>query len=451
MAVLVATAVHSQNSTTTQLFAGDTPLQMRLEAPFQTLFARTGKSSAQQITGTLSYVDEASGRQVVIPGVTFTIRGNTSADTTECSFPKLKAAFPVSASLDGTLFRGMKSLKIGTHCGERPEGERTPKGRMANDRAPVREALVYRLLDALGIPSLQARPADITYVDGEKTTKRHAMLLEDMSKAIKRLGAVSDIDKTGFTSGLEMFPPVDAAKMALGEALIGNFDWCVLWTADDTYRCDKKETLWNVAALGRPDGKAIPVMYDFDVAGMVAGGHGWFPRVFDESFSPRHQRQELEVLGQVQRPRSLFSRATLNAARRQLADRKAAAYRALDSSRVDPNGRANIKAYMDAFFGAIETDAAYYRPVVVSQNVAAFADAARTRPVCGVTLPPGTVVADADEASTTGATTHTAGRMAHVRVLDVLWKWAMNRRCDALRSEPVWIDRGAIGTNYPDR
>ena len=446
--IATAATARSQHAPGAPLFSSDSVLHVRLEAPLQTLFTASQKDPDHEVTGTLTYTDDVSGRAVVLSNVTFAVRGHTSTQPSECSFPKLKAKFAGVDAVDTTIFRGMTSIKIGTHCGDRPDTELTPKGRVAHEHAPAREALVYRLLGALGVASLQARSAEISYVDGTQTFKRQAMFLEDTSTAIARLGADREIDKQHFANARESFAPAEATRLAFAEALIGNFDWCVKWTADDTYRCDARQILWNVSALGRSSGKAIPLMYDFDIAGMVAGRHGWFPRVFDEGFAPSRPRAEIEVLSQVQRTRSLFPRAELDAARASFVDRKAAAYGVLDRAEVDPQGKTTIKAYMDAFFKAIETDHAFYRPVVTGQNVTAFADAARTRPVCAVTVPPGTLVVEADGSADAGDRGQTAA-MARVRVLDVLWRWAMNRRCDALRSEAVWIERSAIGTNYP--
>src|SRR5205807_8001401 len=110
------------------------------------------------ITGSVSF----SG--TTIDGVTFTVRGHTSARETECTFPKLKLQFPAGS--------GLHNLKIGTHCGESRGDDVTPKyGRLPNDRAPHREAAVDRLLEAIGLPAFKARPARITYVDTGATDR----------------------------------------------------------------------------------------------------------------------------------------------------------------------------------------------------------------------------------------------------------------------------------------
>src|SRR5581483_122560 len=113
------------------------------------------------------------------------VRGHSSRQETECSFPKLKIRFEDADALTRSIFRGTRTVKIGTHCGESSADELTPRfGRLANERAAHREAFVYRLLGVLDVPTLLARPARITYVDSSSSAKRRvvtrdALLVED--------------------------------------------------------------------------------------------------------------------------------------------------------------------------------------------------------------------------------------------------------------------------------
>ena len=70
-----------------------------------------------------------------------------------------------------------------------------------------------------------------------------------------------------------------------------------------------------------------------------------------------------------------------------------------------------------------------------------YVDAARSREACaaGDVVPPGTPV------NVIG----TDGDMAQVALLDVHWEWAPPRECAAVKNGPVWIEKGAIGTEYP--
>ena len=69
---------------------------------------------------------------------------------------------------------------------------------------------------------------------------------------------------------------------------------------------------------------------------------------------------EHEILGQVQRLRSFYSRAELDSARRRFMSRQPAIRAALDAAAVDPVGRALSTAYLDVFFSIIASDEQFY-------------------------------------------------------------------------------------------
>lgn len=421
------------------LFSSTEVLKLTLEAPFDDLLAKIKQDSEASIKGTLKIGDS------VIKDVQVSIRGHTSMEPRECSFPKLKLRFAEPPDLP--LLAGMEAVKIGTHCGDRPENELTPKyGRLANARSPHREAFVYRLLATLGIPTLQARPAEITYVStGDASGPplvRSAFLLEDDDEAMKRFGAVGQIEPPDFESASTVFQPAETARLAFAEAMIGNFDWCLKFTPDDQYRCDAHKRLWNVFAFRKADGAVVPVMYDFDIAGMVVGRHNWFARVFNESFVPSKSHAYIEVLSQVQRTRSLFPRALLDATRRSFLERKAEAYGALEGGVLDEEGKRHVRDYLTAFYDAIESDEAFYVPVVIREGTRAFSDSAGTQPVCGnlSTIPVGTPVSQPLGRD---------GNMVQIVLLDALWRWAPPVRCETVQNSSVWIATDAIDANYP--
>jgi hypothetical protein len=418
-------------------------LELTLAAPYPELFDRARANPEYSVIGTLSYLEPASGRTIVLEDVTIETRGHTSRRATECEFPKLKVVFTSPPPAD-SLFAGMQTIKIGTHCDDRPDGQLTPRyGRWANEKAPHREAFVYRLLEAMGVAALKARPARISYAMTGPASRtppviRNAMLLEDDDAAIARLGGAGQVDPKQFTSADTTFSPEDTARVAFAQAMIGNFDWCLRMTAGDTYRCNDTTPLWNVMAVHR-GGRTVPVIHDFDIAGLVVGRHLWFGKVFNASFAT--SEPAVEVLAQVQRTRSLFPRRLLDATRRDFSGRKNSAYQALAASTVDEDGRQRIRLYLDAFFGAIEADDAFYRPVIIDRDARMYADDSRREPLCGDGLMPvGTPVS---------APLETRGDMAKVFVLDALWHWS--EQCEAVRREPVWIPAGAMGTDYPVR
>lgn len=434
------------------LFARDDTVSLRIEAPFDDLFARAKRDPDYATDGTLVWTDgDASGEPV---HVTISLRGHTSRRETECSFPKLKVS--LAEGEDEAAFRGGgRSLKLGTHCGESEDDELTQKfGRLSNERSPWREAAIYRLLAALDVPTLRARPARVTYVytpsaegpsqSAPQTITRNAMLLEDEDDAVRRLGGTAEIEPEVFTTADALFSPADAATLAFAEALVGNFDWCVKFTETDRYRCDARLKLWNVIAAKMSGGKARPIMYDFDVSGMVTGSHRWFQNVYNRAFVASQSAREVEVIGQLQRTRSLFSRRLLDETRRRFADKRDAAYSALEAAPLDERGRGHIREYMDAFYREIGTDEDFYRPVVVEPDTMLRSAGSPNAPaVCTSRgpVPVGTPVSE-PLASRNG--------MINVVVLDALWHWGPRAKCPAVQSGTAWIEAGAVSRDYPE-
>jgi len=456
---MLAVSAASLARADSRLFSSHEVLALRLEAPFEDLFAGAKRDPEYAVDGTLADTStgtKAPADEVGKPiAVRISLRGHTSRRDTECTFPKLKVSLGDRRG-QGTIFDGVKTLKIGTHCGETADDTPTRRfGRISNERAPFREVAVYRLIDALGVPTLRARAARVTYVYTDAQTAqgggaaaplvRNAMLLEDDDDAIARLGGTKEIPPASFSSADQMFSTADAANLAFAEALIGNFDWCVKFTPTDTYRCDARQKLWNVIGVGMPDGKARPLMYDFDVSGIVVASHRWFPNVFNAAFTPSKNQHEVDVIAQLQRTRSLFPRAELDAARRRFIDRKANAYRAIDQAQVDPDGRRLMHEYADAFYREIESDENFYRPAVVAPDTIPRSDGSPSAPaVCSNrgAIPVGTPV---------GATLETRGDMIRVVVLDALWHWAPPAKCPPIQSGSVWIEAASVGRDYPSR
>jgi hypothetical protein len=450
---VLATFVLLAGLSAATLFSTDDPLPLELSAPFNDLFdhARNDTNGEYAVAGSLTFSDQ--GRAVTIAGVKIMLRGNTSRRESECAFPKLKVEFPAGARPASPLFLGLASIKIGTHCGEATQGQLTPRfGRLANEQSVQREVFVYRLLAATAVPTLKARLAHITYRytdprEGqspaqEQPVVRSALVLEGNDEAVRRVGGVGDINEDKFTSAQAQFDPVDTVRLTFAEAMIGNFDWCLKMTPDDRYRCDARHPLWNITAAKRPDGRATPLIYDFDVSGIVTGRHAWFGDVFAAAFLPNASQAEIEVVAQLQRARTLFARGELEAARAAFIAHKRPAYRALETAALDAEGREIARAYLDSFYQEIESDDRFYRPVVVARTEAyATADG---QALCSpsAVAPPGTPVS---------APMQTAGARVQVMLLDALWQWASSTKCEAVRSGPVWIDARAIGRDFPAR
>jgi hypothetical protein len=445
LCLLPARAGAQTSAAPQSLFSSYAVLELRLSAPFDDLFAKSSHDDDYAVDGSLTYAGP-DGRPRVLDRVRISVRGNTSKQSTECTFPKLKLRFARGSAHDASIFASAETLKIGTHCGESQGEQLTPKfGRLANQKAAIREAFVYQLLDVMGVPSLRARPARITYefAGGRRAPLvRDAMLLEDTSEAMSRLHASREIGMERFGSASRELAVADTVNLALAEAMIGNFDWCLRFTPGDTYRCDANKPLWNIAALAGADGRVVPLMYDFDLSGMVTGSHFWFADVLNERFSAKSSRTEVEVVSQVQHTRSLFARADLDAARQRFLAHKSQAFTALHGSGVDAHGKTLIERYLTDFFAAIATDDSFYRPVVTAEHATAFAGADGGAAACpnAPTIPVGTPV---------GTPIAHHGTRVQVEVVDSLWHWTGPRKCTAIRRGPVWIEERAIGTDYP--
>ena len=419
----------------TSLLDGDSVVELRVEAPLPQLF---GNPSEQDVSvpGVVSFKDPQTGADVVLRDVDVSVRGHTSRRETECTFPKLKLKL-----------KGAGALKIGTHCGESADGKLSQKyGRLANEKSPYREDVAYRMLRAAGVPTLRTRPARVTYVDpasaNAQPLTRNALLLEDDDDAMKRAKGTTELTLENFGNVASRHAAADAGSIAFGEAMIGNFDWCLKFSPDDTYRCNEPKPLWNVLAFDRGDGTSL-LMKDLDLAGVVTGVHPWFDTVWNRGFVPSKSPIEIEVLSQVQRTRALFGRDELDSLRRRFSEKKDAVLSAIQGSPVDDEGRRLARAYADAFFTAIGDDRAFYRPVVARSDVQVFMDAQGTKEACGPkdVMRPGTPVNELQR----------SGSMSQVVILDAMWRWASKSECNNVQNGPVWIASDAITTDYPPR
>jgi hypothetical protein len=420
----------------TALLDGKDLAALEVKAPLQQLFEKGSEDENVTVPGIVTFKDPQTGSEVVLRDVEVSVRGHTSRRETECSFPKLKLKL-----------KGAGSIKIGTHCGESPDAQLTTKyGRLANEKSPHREALAYQMLAAAGVPTLRTRAARVTYVDpglnGGQPLARNALLLEDDDDAMKRVGGTTELTLQDFGDVAARKAAADAGLIAFGEAMIGNFDWCLKFSPDDLYRCNEPKPLWNVLGFDKGGSTAL-VMKDFDLAGVVVGAHGWFDTVWNRGFVPSKAPVEIEVLSQVQRTRSLFPRDELDRLRKHFVDHRDAVLAAIGAAVVDDGGRELARSYANHFFAAIADDRAFYRPIVTRTDVQVYMDAAATREACGVkdVMRPGTPVNEIQR----------SGTMSQVVILDVMWRWASKNECNNVQDGPVWIASDAITSDYPPK
>ena len=230
-----------------KLFATDAALSLTLTAPWRD-FMRN-KSTKKPYPGTLEYIDEAGAKHAV--PVTFQARGINRLKV--CQLPPIKLIFDKQA-VEGTPFRGNKSLKLVTHCGGSEQWE----------QYTIKEMLAYHIYTLVTERSFKVRAASVTYVDnaGHSSDGPHfGFLIEEDSAMAKR----NDLRKLEVASlPLEKLELLEASRFALFEYLLGNTDFAQL-TGPSADRC-----CHNVVLISAdPQSKVYAVPYDFDSSGLV--------------------------------------------------------------------------------------------------------------------------------------------------------------------------------------
>ena len=230
-----------------KLFSTEATLTLTLTAPWQEFMHN--KNAKKPYPGTLEYVDE-SGAKHSVP-VAFEARGHNRLKV--CKLPPIKLIFAKEA-VEGTPFRGNKSLKLSTHC---DSGERW-------EQYVAKEMLAYHIYNLVTERSFKVRAASVTYVDNANRSSdgpHIGFLVEDDSDMAKR----NHLEKLDMPKApLEQLEPLESSRFALFEYLIGNTDFAQLSgpTAD---RC-----CHNSVLIGEnPHSKLFTVPYDFDSSGLV--------------------------------------------------------------------------------------------------------------------------------------------------------------------------------------
>jgi len=174
----------------------------------------------------------------IAPRGHFRLRGDV------CNFPPIRLIFP-KQGLKGTPLAGQNALKLGTHC-------------QRNDKEyaeyPVREHAAYEVLNMLTDISCRSRLATVTYVPvGEEkdSVTKIGLLIEDESDMSKRNGMRIATIRGGSFADMD---PGQMTIMSVFAYFLGNTDWS-LWS------------LHNVRMMLSPDGRYVPVPYDFDYPG----------------------------------------------------------------------------------------------------------------------------------------------------------------------------------------
>lgn len=246
--LLSLTAAAAPGGEAVPLFADDTVLPVRIEAPLTTLTRE--RSDTAYLDGFLYYTDGDGVEQALDLKVRARGRYRRKPDT--CSFPPVRLNFR-KGQVEGTPFAGVDKLKLVTHC----------KNAGVYEQNLLEEYLAYRIFNTLADQSFRVRLLHVDWVDNERggdTEIRYAFLIEDDDLLEDRLGAQRmELERIGY----ELLQPEPAALISVFQYLIGNTDFSMVLGAKDDDCCH------NVVLFAGDQGRYLPVPYDFDFAGLV--------------------------------------------------------------------------------------------------------------------------------------------------------------------------------------
>lgn len=224
------------------LFASDAPINVTIQGPIQTLVSNR---NSPPLPATLT----ADG--VTYP-ITLTARGIFRK--ANCDFPPLKVEFTQPAA-QGSLFHGQRHLKLVAHC----------KHDSNFQQKVLLEYSAYRLYNLMTPLSFRTRLANVNYLDasGRPYVSRVGFFVEDLSDVAKRNGL--KVAKMGSLVPIEQIDPASAARFALFEYMISNYDWSMRAAPKGEDCCHNGRLLSD----GIPGALLTPVPYDFDFSGLV--------------------------------------------------------------------------------------------------------------------------------------------------------------------------------------
>ncbi len=299
------------------------------------------------------------------------LRGNTSQVASQCPFPKMTLSFEEDGGGErvskGTLFDGLKTIGIGTHCGGKP-GSSVRFHRVWGGLAPHREALIYKVQELLSIPGYQAAPVSFSYIDS-KTNKAPVeprpsgfvvdrpmpgFFLEDIKTFVKYadgkeiraadarfkepgkpyiftsiVNAQRDARAAGST--IEPIDPKDIIRISLFQALVGNYDWELRNSPGDI---PDSQGLWNMKVV-EAGGNWVVFPYDYDLAGWVKADNS-APELPDLSDSRFFKPGDISVVVDEFKQKRPAIEALVD-----------------DLAKEDNGGARSIKAQISSFYDAL--------------------------------------------------------------------------------------------------
>ena len=301
-----------------RLFTGLDPVPLTLTADFKSINKDRRTEGKQDYPGVL----EAPGGNATPDTlhVNLRTRGHFRLRSTSCSFVPLRLEFEKEEA-HGTLFDNQKTLKLITHCRNDREYE----------QYPIREFLVYRMLNILTPGSFRARLARVSYLqtgEAKPLITRLGLFLEDDDDVARRMeGRIMEMPRL-------LFKDVDPQKLTLDmlfEYMIGNTDFSMFM-------------LHNIRLVRTPSRVIYTVPYDFDLSGLVNTAYAIPDRAFMiKSVRERVYRGPCRPLDEVEATIAKFK------------EHQSEILALYDSvPEIDPNYRREAKDYLEEFFRLLD-------------------------------------------------------------------------------------------------
>ena len=253
LALLCTTGSAYADNSPDPLFSGDDVIEVRIEAPFQTIMH--DRPIEEEIPAVFQYVN-SDGKTIEFDAG-LRARGNFRRRVDVCDFTPLRLNFKKSQT-KGTLFDHQDKLKLVTHC-----KSSSPR----YEQVVVNEYLVYRVLNILTDASFRARLLRVTYVDTDQNNSERvslAFLIEHQDRLAKR------IDTDVLETRMVIFPdlnPKHTSLAAVFHYFIGNTDFSAVAGPPG-------ETCCHNHGLFSNEGQEIySIPYDFDMSGFVNAPH----------------------------------------------------------------------------------------------------------------------------------------------------------------------------------
>jgi hypothetical protein len=223
-----------------RLFRSEEPLEITLTLNVKQI-KRDKNPDAPWRAASIRYTD-ADGKAVTVP-VRVKTRGIWRLK--HCDMPPLRLRVGDKVA-DGTLFANLDEPKLVTYCRNLDNYE----------QYVLQEAQLYRIYRQVTDMSHKVRVLRISYADsatGKVEATRWSFLIEDPAQVAARLGG-KVVDRKGASAD-----DLDPAQSALA------FTYLYLIANTDV----SFSGLHNGEIIALPDGRNVPVPYDFDFAGVI--------------------------------------------------------------------------------------------------------------------------------------------------------------------------------------